>query len=115
MEQYSLLLEGNPEAEQPVEETGNRQQVEDLIISLNEVATQIKNMDTIIRALDDNPEQQKEYAFQLLDIVKEYNEIYNNLVIALEAYQQHEKDSGAPIDLNFRRLYRTLMNPSVKA
>lgn len=105
MEPLSLCLEGTPEKKSIVPE---RQKVEDLIIALNETAHQIKNMDTVIRSVED-AEQQKAYAFQLLDIVKEYNDTYADLVQALEEYQTYEKEHNAPIDLNYRRLYRTLM------
>ncbi len=87
-----------------------RDELDQMIVALGTQMHNIQMADDIVSSLED-PLLQKQYAYEMLDMLKDYQEASNDVLLRLETYRQMEKGANLPTDFIYFKLAKQLAKP----
>lgn len=85
----------------------NKNIIEELIYDVKDLSNRIKLMDGLIMQIE-NVELRKDYTFQLVEVIQQYKQITELLIIELNKYVREENKSGGPINFVYRKILKEL-------
>jgi hypothetical protein len=77
---------------------------------VNDLGRIINNAATMINKMEDI-ELKKIYTTEIAPIITDYNAVKTELATTLQEYFEVERQSGAPVDLTLRHLYKQVITP----
>ena len=85
----------------------NKQELDKMIIDLSTQMRNIEMADDIVSKIED-PMLQKQYAYEMLDLLRDYESAANDVLLRLEMYRQMEKTTNLPTNLIYFKLFKQL-------